>query len=63
MSFDELSKVIIELFKLYHCNSVNANLKEFGLGDRIGRLSGNNITTGVLKFKSVTGIKEEKYEF
>ena len=63
MNFYELSKIITELFKLYHCNSVNANLKEFGLGNRLGRLSGNNITTGTLKFKSVTGIKEEIYKF
>ena len=68
LSFKELditekSKVIKELFKLYHCNSVNANLSEFGLGDRIGRLGGNNITEGVIISKSYTGIKEDKYEF
>lgn len=60
---DELSKIIIELLKIYHCNSVNGNLKEFGLGDRIGRLSGNSITEGVIIYNSVTGIKENNYEF
>lgn len=63
MNYDELSKIIIETLKIYHCNSVNGNLKDFGLGDRIGRLSGNNITNGELTSKSITGIKESKYEF
>ena len=56
-------KIISELFKMFHCNSVNANLSEFGLGDRIGRLKGNNITTGIIISKSVTGIRESRYEF
>ena len=57
-SFEELSKIITEILKMYHCNSVNANLKDFGLSDRIGRLSGCNITENKFTFKSVTGIKE-----
>lgn len=61
LSFEELSKIIKEVIKLYHCNSQNANLKEFGLGDRIGRLSGNNLDTGTLVFKSITGIYEYHY--
>lgn len=56
-------KIIKELFKMFHCNSTNANLSEFNLGDRIGRLSGNNITSGVIISKSITGIRESKYEF
>ena len=63
LDFEQLSKVIKEILKIYSCNSTNGNLKEFGLGDRIGRLSGNNITTGTLKFKSITGLKEIDYEF
>lgn len=63
MNYDELSKVIIELLKIYHCNSTNGNLKEFGLGDRIGRLSGKNINSGIIISDSITGIKESKYEF
>ena len=55
-SFDEISKIILEIFKIY--NGENGNLKEFGLGDRIGRLSGKNLNSGTLKFKSVTGIFE-----
>lgn len=62
-SFEELSKIITEILKIYHCNSVNGNLKDFGLGDRIGRLSGVNIDGCNFKFKSVTGIKECNYEF
>lgn len=60
---DQIIKVIREIFTLYKCNSVNANLKEFGLGDRIGRLCISTITSGTIINKSVTGIKESKYEF
>lgn len=62
-TFEELSKIIIEILKMYHCNSSNANLKEFGLGDRMGRLSGVNIESNKFTFKSITGLKERKYEF
>lgn len=60
---EEIFTIITEMFKLYHCNSVNANLKDFGLGDRIGRLSGNNITAGKIIFRSTTGLRESIYEF
>ncbi len=60
---EQQKKIIKELFKMFHCNSVNANLSEFGLGDRMGRLSGYNITNGTIISKSVTGIRESKYEF
>ena len=63
LELEHQKKVVKELFKLYHCNSVNANLSEFGLGNRIGRLSGNNITSGIIISKSITGIRESKYEF
>ena len=63
LQLNQKKKVIKELFKMYHCNSINANLSEFGIGDRIGRLSGNNITTGTIISKSVTGIRENRYEF
>ena len=59
----EKKKIINEIFKMLHCNSVNANLKEFELGDRMGRLSGCSVTEGTLINKSITGIKEQKYEF
>lgn len=63
LTLQDKQKIIIELFKLFHCNSVNANLSTYNLGDRIGRLSGNNITSGVIINKSSTGIKESYYEF
>lgn len=63
LTSDELSKIIIELLKIYHCNSINGNLKEFDLGDRIGRLSGNSITEGIIISQTITGIKENQYEF
>lgn len=56
-------KIIKELIAMLHCNSVNANLSKFGLSDRIGRLSGNDITEGILISKSITGIRESRYEF
>jgi len=56
-------KIIKEIFKMYHCNPVNANLSMFNLGERIGRLSGNNITSGIIISKSITGIRESRYEF
>lgn len=57
LTTESLSKVILELLKIYHCNSTNGNLKEFNLSDRIGRLSGFNITNAKFKFNSITGIK------
>ncbi len=59
----EKKKIIVELFKLFHCNSSNANLLSYGLGDRIGRLSGKNITEGIIISKSISGVKEVNYEF
>lgn len=63
LNLDQKKKIIMELFKMYHCNSKNANLSEFGLGDNVGRMSGNNITSGTIISKSVTGIWESQYEF
>lgn len=62
-TLDEKIIIIKELFKLYKCNSSNADLSQFSLSNRIGRLSGNNITSGILIFKDITGIREIKYEF
>lgn len=63
LNLDQKKKIIMELFKMYHCNSKNANLSEFGLGDNVGRMSGNKITSGTIISKSVTGIWESQYEF
>lgn len=63
MCFEDISMIIKELFKLYHCNSQNANLKDFELGDRIGRLSGKTIDSGALYNTSITGLKVNRYEF
>ncbi len=61
INIDDAKKIIIQLLTIYKCNSANGNLKEYGLGDRIGRLSGKDITSGTFKFTSITGIysKEE----
>ena len=63
LDISDYRKIIRELLTIYHCNSKNGNLKDYGLGDRIGRLSGFNISTGTIITKSVTGIWERKYEF
>ena len=60
-------EVILELFKMLKCNSVNANLKKLNkttqFGDRVGRKNSINIKSGTLIYKSPTGLKEKKYEF
>lgn len=63
LNFIDISKIISELLKMYHCNSVNANLKEFNLDDRIGRLSGKKVDKGIIINNSVTGLKRYQYEF
>lgn len=60
----ELKKqILIELFKLFSANPQNANLSFIGLTEREGRLNYSSIKHGTIIFKSVTGIKETKYEF
>jgi len=63
-----ISKVIIikRLFTMLKCNSSNANLeklKTLKFGERVGRISGKNITSATIINKSVTGLKVRKYEF
>lgn len=59
----ELTKIINQILILYKCNSTTANLSDFGLSKTTGRLNEKNITSGVIIYKSVTGIKEYRYEF
>lgn len=63
LNIEDLEKIIIELLKLYHCNSENADLSKYNFGNRIGRLSGINITNGTIINISNTGIWKRKYEF
>lgn len=63
LSLIDIKVIVKELLKLLHCNSANANLSLYGLGNRIGRLSGNNITQGEIINKSISDIKESYYEF
>ena len=62
-SFEQLANIIKQLLLIYHCNSKNGNLKEFGLSDRIGRLSGANVTGGRFMFTSVTGLKTKTVNY
>ena len=63
IDLSQKKKLISQLLNLYHCNSTNANLTDFNLKDRIGRLSGKSIDNGTIISKSVTGLKEAIYEF
>ncbi|MCI9434794.1 MAG: hypothetical protein HFI86_05960 [Bacilli bacterium] len=60
-------QVILELFKMLKFNSTNANLEKLKcsvkFNDRVGRNSGINIKNGIFIYKSVTGLRERKYEF
>lgn len=60
---NEIEQIIVEIVKMYSCSSLNANLSAFGLGDRMGRLSGYNVDSGIIINKSVTGLRTRKYEF
>lgn len=63
LGIKDFEKIIKQLLIVYKCSSENANLKEFGLKDRIGRLTGKVISEGTIIYKSITGIREKKYEF
>jgi len=60
---ENIEKLILELVKIYSCKSITANLKDFNLGDSIGRLGGYNIDHAILINKSVTGLMEYRNEF
>jgi len=56
----EKKKILIkELLKMLSASSMNANLKEFGLTDREGRVHKSNIGEGTLIYNSITGIREK----
>ncbi len=60
-------QVILELCKMLCFNSANANLEKLKssakFNDRVGRITKVNIKNGIIIYKSVTGLKEYKYEF
>ena len=64
-----ISKTIIikQLFIMLKCNSKNANLEKLNetvkFNNRVGRISGVNIASATIINRSVTGLKEIKYEF
>lgn len=69
MKTKQISKVqvIKELMILLKCSSDNANLKllskSVNFSDRVGRKPNVNIDHGILITQSVTGLKENTYEF
>ncbi len=64
-----ISKTIIinQLFIMLKCNPTNVNLERLNktvkFNNRVGRTSSVNITSATIINKSVTGLKERKYEF
>ncbi len=63
LDISDKQQIITELFNLYHCNSITANLEKYNLSKGLGRLSDINITSGTIITKSTTGLKGNKYEF
>ena len=64
LAFEDLSRIIKEFFKLYGCDSVNANLQQYYKDkNRVGRLSGKAITSGIIKNVSPTALMRNDYEF
>ena len=61
------TEVITQILKMLKSNSENANLKELNktekFSDRVGRKGSKNINYGIIYNKSVTGLKEDSYEF
>ena len=49
------------------CNPTNANLEKLNktvkFNNRVGRINGVNVITATIVNKSITGLKERKYEF
>lgn len=68
-SKDTISKkeVILQILRMLRTNSENANLKQLNktekFSDRVGRKSGKNINSAIIHNKSITGVKEDNYEF
>ncbi len=61
LTLEDKMKMVEQLMNLFNCDKINCNLNPINdskLGDRIGRLSGCNITGGVIYNTSVTGIRE-----
>lgn len=59
-SFEQLSNIIKQLLVIYHCNtSGKDNLKEFGLSERLSRIS-LAIPNANFIFTSTTGLKGKK---
>ena len=73
-TYEELRKgtiskvsIIKQLFIMLKCNSTNASLEKLNktvkFNDRVGRISNVNVTNATIINKSVTGLKERRYEF
>lgn len=64
-----ISKALIikQLFIMLKCNPTNANLEKLNktvkFNNRVGRINGVNVITATIVNKSITGLKERKYEF
>lgn len=65
MNIEEKEKVLFELFKMLKFNSTNANLKviDSNAPSEFGRITDRTIEHAIIINKSITGLKERKYEF
>ncbi len=62
-NYEDKTLIIEQLIIMFQANSSNANLSSLNLGNRLGRLSGKNVNSGIIVSKSTTGFKESEYEF
>ena len=59
----DLENFVKQTLMIFNTSKDTANLSKFNLKDKIGRLADKNLTQGTIIYKSITGIREKKYEF
>lgn len=59
----DLENFVKQTLMIFNTSKDTANLSKFNLKDKIGRLPDKNLTQGTIIYKSITGIREKKYEF
>jgi len=65
LSLEEKEKIIIELLRLLKCDSANANFKflDSSYSSAFGKKNSRIISSAIIKYHSVTGIRGRHYEF
>ncbi|NLM63641.1 MAG: hypothetical protein GX190_04955, partial [Mollicutes bacterium] len=58
---EDKRKVILEILKITQCNSVNANLSNYGGPERLGRIEWKvSLDKTIFIHQSITGLYEER---